>query len=154
MSEITRHDIIKIFRERQDKFVYYLMGLNVAALGFTLSKTYEMKHFSLNDSFLAFALIGWLLSLINAFRWIQMQFNGMRLDMHEYDISAGVVETWFEDGAPPEGYKEALFAKLQEEKSAKAETAEKDYKRMLLLFLGGIVMFILWRVLEILDLLK
>ena len=154
MSEITRHDIIKMFRERQDKFVYYLMGLNVAALGFTLSKTYELKHFSFNDSFLAFALIGWLLSLINAFRWIQMQFNGMRLDMHEYDISAGVVETWFEDGVPPEGYKEELFMQLQKEKNSKAETAKKDYKRMLLLFLGGIIMFIFWRVLEILDILN
>lgn len=38
-----RFDLIKTYRERQDKLSYYLMGLNVAAIGFTVSKTYEVN---------------------------------------------------------------------------------------------------------------
>jgi len=149
MGEPTRHDIIVKYRDRREKFIYYLMGLDVAAIGFTLSKTYEIRHLQLNHIFLGIALFAWLLSILNAFRWLLTEFQGMQFDMHQYDINNGVVETWFKDGIAPEGYKEMLIEKLQKEMQIKSDRADRDYKRMLFLFMTGIVFFIMWRVLDV-----
>jgi len=154
MGELTRHDIMKIFRDRQDKFVYYIMGLNVAAIGFTLSKTYDIKSFNWNHLFLGFALLAWLLSIFSAFRWIQTEFSGMRLDMHQYDISAGVIDEWFEEGIAPDEFKNELIKTIQEDMAKKSARSERNYKGKLILFIVGIVMFIIWRILDITDLMK
>lgn len=153
IKKLNRYEIIAKYRERREKFAYYLMGLNVAAIGFTLSKTYDIKEIHLNHLFLGIALSSWLLSILHSFRWILTEFQGMQLDMHQYDIDDGVIETWFEEGDMPEGYKEAIQEKVIVEKAKKANRSEKDYNRVLFFFMGGIVFFIMWRLMEIANIL-
>ena len=74
--------------------------------------------------------------------------------MHERDINGGLVEKWFHDSTPPEGYKKAQIEQLNVQIRAKVIKSEKAYMWMLVLFFLGIVLFLFWRIMDILDILK
>lgn len=154
MKDLNRQEIIVKYRERKDKFAYYLMGLNVAAIGFTLNKTYELAHFNLNHIFLGIGLLSWLVSILFSFRWILTEFQGMQFDMHQFDIDNNVIESWFESNKVPDGYKEAIQNAINADKEKKLQESEKDYKKVLFFFISGIVFFIFWRIMEITHLLQ
>ena len=140
MSEM-KTELTKAFRDRQDKFVYYVMGLNVAAIGFTISKTFEIK-IEIDHIYVLVALLSWLTSILYGFYWINTQFNAMIQNILVFDTEEGHI-----DGKPIskeniEYTKDLLYQDIQK----KSEKAKMAYAIMLYLFILGIVLFIFWRI--------
>jgi Mn2+/Fe2+ NRAMP family transporter len=136
----------KEFKDRQDKFAYYLMGLNVAAIGFAISKTFDIQP-EQSLIFVALALLCWLLSICLAFYWIFTQQNAVMLQSEVMNIILGL-----NDKISPT-IENIRLAKQEFDKEAskKSNKAGKAYAYMLYLFMSGIIFFVLWRLFELFN---
>lgn len=142
MSEDKTFEMMKTFKERQDKFIYYITGLNVASIGFILSKTFDLEIKALNNIFLSLALISCLLSIALAFRWIFIQFRTMVLNMDVLSLVKG----HYDKNSISEFDKQKQISKAKRELIDYSKKAENSMKLTYFLFLFGIIFFILWRV--------
>lgn len=140
MSEM-KTELTKAFRDRQDKFVYYVMGLNVAAIGFTISKTFEIK-IEIDHMYILVALLSWLSSILFGFYWINTQFNAMIQNILVFDAEEGHLDGKRISEENIEYTKDLLYKDIQK----KSEKAKMAYGIMLYLFILGIVLFIFWRI--------
>ena len=61
MNEI-QFNIQKEFREKQEKYVYYLIALSVSAIGFSVYKT-ENQSLAYSQIPLALAVLSWSISI-------------------------------------------------------------------------------------------
>lgn len=134
-------ELTKAFRDRQDKFVYYVMGLNVAAIGFTISKTFEIK-IEIDHMYILVALLSWLSSILFGFYWINTQFNAMIQNILVFDAEEGHLDGKRISEENIEYTKDLLYKDIQK----KSEKAKMAYGIMLYLFILGIVLFIFWRI--------
>lgn len=147
MSEDKRFEMMKTLKERQDKFIYYIAGLNVAAIGFTLSKASESEKISTHYIFLAIALIGWILSTALSFRWILVQFRTMEKNMEIFDLINGYYDKSLISDREKKHRISDAYAKIQED----AIRCDRDLKRMMLMFIVGIVFYIIWQLNDIIS---
>lgn len=139
----NRFELIKTYKARQDKFAYYVMGLSVAAIGFSLSKTFDSRLNS-NHVYLGIAIICWFISIISAIRWIIAQLKMMEINLDLTDVLGGYNNFVQIDEPTKHELKHRLKKKL--EKSNKR--GGRSYKLMLLMFLVGVGAFITWRLFE------
>ncbi len=142
-----RFEMMKVLKGRQDKFIYYIAGLNVAAIGFTLSKTYDFEPSLGCDAFLCLALLLWLVSTITSFRWIIIQFRTMERNMDVMDLKKG----HFNKSEISESMRKSLILKKRKKIEEDAHNSSMALKATLMLFIAGIVMFIIWRGLIVFD---
>lgn len=141
MEKDMRFEMMKVLKGRQDKFIYYIAGLNVAAIGFTLSKTYDFVPSQGRDVFIGLALLSWFLSIIFSFGWIITQFNTMERNLEINDLSKG----YFDKANISDEQKKSLLASNKQRLNEDAVRSSKRLKGTVMLFLTGIVMFIIWR---------
>jgi hypothetical protein len=146
MSEDKTFLMMKTLKERQDKFIYYIAGLNVAAIGFTLSKTFDLDIYACHHIYLGLAIVCWLVSTICSFRWIFIQFRSMVGNMDVLELIKGHYDKSKVTEEEKKNLMLASYAKLQEY----TDKGEKAMKGMLALFIVGVVFFILWRVFDLL----
>ena len=139
-----RFEMMKTLKGRQDRFIYYILGLNVASIGFTISKTYEMAPNRIYDVFLALALLGWFVSTIASIRWIYIQFRTMQTNLDIVDLLDGFYDkTKYDEAQAEELLKESKSSLLTD-----ASKCEKAIKVTLFFFIGGMVFFLFWRIFD------
>lgn len=137
--------MMKTLKERQDKFIYYIAGLNVAAIGFTLSKTFDMDIYAIHHVFIGSALLCWITSVIYSFRWTFIQFRAMVGNMDIMELINGHNDKSKVTEQEKKNRISTSYAKLEEY----TEKGSKAMKATLSLFIIGIVLFILWRVFDL-----
>lgn len=140
-----RFEMMKVLKGRQDRFIYYIAGLNVAAIGFTVSKTFDFVPNHGRDILLGLALILWFISTITSFRWIIIQFRTMERNLEIKGVSDGYFDKEKIDKTNKKTLTEVHRRKLEED----GLRSEKALKATVMLFLSGIVVFIFWRVLDV-----
>lgn len=145
MGVDKRFEMMKTLKGRQDKFIYYIAGLNVASIGFTLSKTFEITPNRIYDIFLAIAILGWIVSTIISFRWIHIQFRAMETNMEIIDLMDG----FYDQSKYNETQIKELLSKSKSRLSKDSSKCEKAINATLLFFILGIISFVLWRVFDI-----
>jgi|SRR5690554_1674990 len=136
MGQDIQFEMMRVLKGRQDKMIYYIAGLNVAAIGFTLSKTFDIipdKY----DIALGLALLSWLISTMESFRWIFIQFRTMEIDLTINSIKD-----------------DNKISKIEESKAKQQLLIEKKravtaISRTLFFFIAGVVSFVFWRFLEV-----
>lgn len=142
MSEI-QFNIQQEFREKQEKYVYYLIAISVSAIGFSVYNT--QKH-ELNTSLipLAFAVTSWSVSIFFGLKFLKYVISILYANSGYFDIIEGRHPDL---GNNPElikaglkGYKEALEINC---KRMGRYFAWQGY-----LFYLGIVMFLIWHIFE------
>ena len=69
MSEI-QFNIQQEFREKQEKYVYYLIAISVSAIGFSVYKT-ENQELRITLIPLAFAVICWSISIFLGLKFLK-----------------------------------------------------------------------------------
>ena len=144
MSGDNRFEMMKTLKGRQDKFIYYIAGLNVASIGFTLSKTFEITPNRSCDLFLAGALLGWVISTTASFRWIYLQFRTMETNMEILDVMDG----FYDKSKYDETQKKELLSKSKSRLIKDGVNCRKAINVTILFFIVGIVSFVLWRVFD------
>ena len=144
MKQDMRFEMMSILKGRQDRFIYYILGLNVASIGFTISKTYEMTPNRIYDVFLALAFLGWFVSTIFSIRWIYIQFRTMQTNLDIVDLGDGFYDkTKYDETEAKELLKQSKSSLLND--ATKCETA---IKVTLFFFIGGMIFFLLWRIFD------
>lgn len=142
MSEI-QFNIQQEFREKQEKYVYYLIALSVSAIGFSIYKT-ENKSLTYSQIPLALAVICWCISIYCGLKFLKYVISSLYANNGYYEIIKGRHP---DIGNHPEfikagvkGFKEAI------ELNGKA--MKIYFKFQGYLFYSGIMFFIFWHIFE------
>lgn len=145
MSQDMRFEMMKTLKGRQDKFIYYIAGLNVACIGFTLSKTFEITPNRIHDIFLAIALLCWVISTTASFRWIYLQFRTMETNLEITDLGDG----FYDKSKYNEAQAKELLLKSKERLLKDAMKCSRAIILTILFFISGMISFVFWRVFDV-----
>ena len=142
MGEVHR-SIIKEHKERQEKFVYYLIALAVSCIGFAVYNTLDEKLHLIQIP-LGIATLSWGLSVFFGIKFLKVALSLLYENSRYFDIQNGQDS---EIGNDPTTIKYTLsIMKPLLEKKAKGTSIYFDWQ--IRLFYAGIVFFIVWRVIE------
>ena len=145
MKEDQRFELMKTLKGRQDKFIYYIAGLNVASIGYSLSKTFEIQPNRLFDVFLGIAFFGWVISITASFRWIYIQFRTMETNLEITDLMDG----FYDKGKYSDLEINELKIKSKSQLLKDASKCEVAINLTIIFFIVGMISFLLWRVIDL-----
>jgi hypothetical protein len=144
MGDDKRFEMMKTLKGRQDKFIYYIVGLNVASIGFTLSKTFEITPNRTYDIFLALALLCWVISTTASFRWIYIQFRTMETNIDLGDL----IDGFYDKDKYNDAQRKELFLKSKSRLLKDASKCRWAINVTILFFIIGIILFVIWRIFD------
>lgn len=144
MSEDKRFQLMKTYKERQDKFIYYITGINVAAIGFTLSKTFDIVLKEKYDLILFAAVFCWVISTLASLRWIYIQTRIMEMNLDVYDLRHG----YFDKSKISEIIKIERITQCKLQLTRDISKCVKAINATILFFVFGMLAFVLWRVVD------
>lgn len=139
----NQKEIQKQFRQQQEKYVYYILALAVSAIGFAIYKTsgLPLKYSQIP---LGLSVLSWGISIFCGLKFIQYIISNLYANNTYLDILAGrhpdLGNIAWKKEAGAEGVKQAMLSN--------GETAGKYFKWQGRLFYAGILLFILWHILE------
>ncbi len=138
-----QNEVIKQFRQQQEKFTYYIVGLSVAAIGFSIIKTNGLP-LSWTQIPLGLAVLSWAISIYCGLTFLKYVISNLYANKAYFDIVSGQDP---KVGNHPELIKAAVSGITQAMQS-NSDKAEKLAKWQDRLFYCGIVFFLVWHVLE------
>lgn len=140
-------EIQKQFRQQQEKFIYYIIALTVASIGFAVVKTTGQPLKSTQIP-LALALLFWVVSIFCGLTFLKLITSTLYANNVYFDVKQGLHP---EVGRHPEMI-EAASSGLKQAMLTNSDNASKFAKWQERLFYWGIMLFILWHVLEMYQL--
>lgn len=142
MKEIQK-EIQRQFRQQQEKYVYYILALTVSAIGFGIYKTSGLP-LKWSQIPLGLSVICWSISIFFGLNFLKYVNGNLYLNNEYFEILAGINpdfgNTTWQIEANIEGLKLAM--------KSDEKTAEKYFDWQGKLFYFGVVLFILWHILE------
>lgn len=142
MSEV-QFNIQKEFREKQEKYVYYLIALSVSAIGFSIYKT-EGKSLTYFQIPLGLAVICWGVSIFCGLKFLKYVISNLYANNGYFEIikgrhpDIGTHPDLIESGV--EGFRKAI--------EINGKAMKIYFKLQGYLFYFGIVLFIVWHIIE------
>jgi hypothetical protein len=142
-------EIREAFRNQQQKYIYYLIALNVACIGFSVNITSGVAlHYS--HILLGIAIILWSISIFFGVKFIQLA-NSLLYENYEYlMISKGEHEV-VKDKPNMIEYASQKYKEGMIEKSSKSDIYYKWQYRLLA---AGAIFFFAWRIFDMAQLIK
>jgi uncharacterized membrane protein len=114
--------------QKRDKFIYYVIGITVSAIGFSVYKT-QNQALSILQLPLGIAILFWLSSIHFGFRYIQLELRSIIINHSEIEDEAG--------------------AKKNDSKRKKLnDSITTKFTLMTYSFYFGIISFLIWRLIE------
>ncbi len=136
-------DIQKQLRERQDKFVYYLIALCVAAIGFSVTQTVGQK-FEYLHYLLGTALLCWVISIFCGFQFQQIVMKGLFANNQYFDTIGGHLE-----GVEPSALVDEVAKNiLREKRDNYSKRSQRNFILQQYLFYAGLILFLAWHVIQ------
>jgi ABC-type transport system involved in multi-copper enzyme maturation permease subunit len=142
MSEI-QFNIQQEFREKQEKYIYYLIALSVSAIGFSIYKT-ENQSLTYSQIPLALAVIFWSVSIFCGLKFLKYVINNLYANNDYFEITKGRHPSI---GNNPDLIKSGIKG-FQEAMEINSKAMKRYFKFQSYLFYFGIILFIVWHVLE------
>jgi hypothetical protein len=138
-----QEQIIKEHKERQEKFVYYLIALAVSSIGFSVYNTLNIK-LNITQIPLGIALFCWGASIFCGITFLKVTLSILYDNNRYFDIENGLDS---DIGKDPQKIKIALssFKPILIEKASKVS---KYFNWQIGLFYIGIILFLFWHVIE------
>ena len=87
MNEI-QFNIQQEFREKQEKYVYYLIAISVSAIGFSVYKT-ENQSLTYSQIPLALAVLSWSISIFCGLKFLKYVISCLYANNGYYEIIKG-----------------------------------------------------------------
>ena len=140
MSEI-QFSIQQEFREKQEKYIYYLIALSVSAIGFSIYKT---ENKTLTYSQIPLAVIFWSISIFCGLKFLKYIISNLYANNDYYEIIKGRHPN---TGKNPELMQIGVEA-FQEAMKINSKSMKRYFKFQGYLFYSGIILFILWHITE------
>lgn len=131
------------FREKQQKYVYYLVALSVSAIGFSIYKT---DNHSLNYSQipLGLAVLSWSGSIFCGLKFLKFVISNLYANNSYFEIKNG---THPDIGNNPERIKAGING-FKEAMKINKITMKIYFKFQGYFFYLGILLFIVWHIIE------
>ena len=142
MSEI-QFNIQQEFREKQEKYVYYLIAISVSAIGFSVYKT-ENQELRITLIPLAFAVICWSISIFLGLKFLKYVISVLYANNDYFAIIKGKHP---DVGNHPELIKAGIEG-FKEAMQINSSRMKKYFNWQGYLFYSGIMFFLIWHVLE------
>ena len=134
MGEI-KNDLARSFRQSQEKYTYYIVALNVTAIGYVSQQTYG-EIFRSSYLLLMLAIVAWLFSAFKGLEFVQLTLSNL-YENHRYlerKEFSNVIDFEIE--------------KIEDGMSKSDVTAGKHFKWMNFYLIIGVVMYFIWRIVE------
>jgi hypothetical protein len=141
--EENQKEIQRQFRQQQEKYVYYVLALSVSAIAFAIYKTSGLP-LKWSQVPLALSVISWGISIFCGLRFIKYVISTLYANNTYFDILAGRHPDL---GNDPEKISAGVKGITQAMES-NGEKAQKYFSWQGRLFYFGIILFIIWHVLE------
>lgn len=142
MNDI-QFNIQQEFREKQEKYVYYLIALSVSAIGFSIYKT-QNQGLTCSQIPLALAVLSWSISIFCGLKFLKYVISNLYANNSYFEIingnhpGIGKNPEYIEAGV--KGFKEAL--------KINSNAMSINFKIQGYLFYSGILLFIVWHIIE------
>jgi hypothetical protein len=136
-------EIEKQFRQQQEKLVYYIIGLSVAAIGFSVHKT-SGQFLKLSQIPLGLSVLCWGLSIFLGFKFMKCVISSLFSNHVYLTVIRGLHP---EIGNHPQKIDIASSGIIQALKN-NSSISSSLLKWQEILFYMGILLFIVWHVLE------
>ena len=136
-------DIKREYRERQEKYIYYVIALCVTAIGFAIFNTMS-KPLRYSQIPLAMAVCCWAISIFCGLTFLGHQIGALRINSIYFDVAYGQdkdIGSSLSNIAVASKRIEALLGKL-------SRKTARLWNLQLFLFYAGMLLFITWRVVE------
>ena len=142
MSEV-QIEIQKQFRQQQEKLVYYIIALTVSAIGFSIFKT-TGQSLKIIQIPLEIAVICWSISIYCGLKFLKYVISTLYANNEYFEIKRG--------NHPDIGnHPDAIEAEIKGFKGAMVinkKRMKQYFKLQSSLFYIGIILFVIWHVLE------
>lgn len=142
-------EIQRQFWQKQEKYVYYIIALSVAAVGFSVYKT-SGQALNWIKIPLGLSVLCWGLSILCGLMFLKSVVGNLYTNNAYFEIIKGK-DTIV--GTHPENIKFAIN-EIQKIMKTNSERASKLGSFQEWLFYSGIVLFIVWHILEMCQLTK
>lgn len=138
-----KDELIKVYREQQYKYAYYIIALCVAAIGFVITQTIG-KPIKYTQIPLGGAIVAWCISIYCGLKFIQHQISGVYNNIELIKIQEGTSELITDKPHLISYATELMIEKLKANGDKTSQLANwQDW-----CFYIGIFLFIVWHVLE------
>jgi hypothetical protein len=136
-------EVQRQFRNQQEKYVYYVLALSVSALAFAISKTsgVAIKYTHIP---LGIAVLCWGISLFCGFKFIEFTLSSLYANNLYFDVLADRVPETKND---PD-LKTILAEGTKNIVKSEGNIAKKYFSWQKRLFLLGILLYLIWHILE------
>lgn len=141
-----REEYIKEFRQGQEKYIYYLLAIPIAAIGFSVNITMDRKLVVI-DSILALAILFWLISVLYGLLTIKKLVSSIAANIDIIDIRSGIHPLI---GTHTQKIQVGVEAMMEVFDRMSNESGNYMKIQRITLYIGA-VLFIVWRVLDMLP---
>lgn len=141
-------EIWKMFRQTQEKYVYFILSLSVAAVAFAVAST-DKTAFRWSHLLLGLAVASWLLAIYFGIRWNKWNISTLFVNHELLRVQSGMHLT---DMQIPPGHEDAAIEGIKEAMKGNADDLKKSFNRQSLAFYAGIFFFIAWHLWEMYSL--
>jgi hypothetical protein len=140
---VIQFNIQQEFREKQEKYIYYLIALSVSAIGFSIYKT-ENQSLTYSQIPLALAVLFWSISIFCGLKFLKYVISNLYANNGYYEIIKGRHPGIGHDPdmikSGIEGFREAM--------EINGKAMKMYFKFQAYLFYFGIILFIAWHISE------
>lgn len=136
-------EIQKQFRDGQEKYIYYLIALCVAAIGFSIHKTLGISM-NLFQIPLGIAITSWAISIFFGLRFLEKRLDLLFNNNQYFEILQGRDS---DVGTNSENIKIG-FKAIEEIMEQKSKNIPKYFTRQKIFFFLGFLSFLAWHILE------
>jgi hypothetical protein len=138
-----QNEIKKQFRQQQEKYVYYIIALCVAAIAFSITETRD-SSLKYSQVPLGIAVLSWGLSIYFGLKFIQTILSALHSNNSYLDVIKGIHPIV---GKHPQKIEYASNI-LKETMEERGKAAGKLYDWQNIFFFLGFLSFIVWHILE------
>jgi hypothetical protein len=139
-------EIQKQYRENQSKFIYYLIALSVASIGFSINITIGQK-LNYSHFLLGLAILNWVLSVFCGFQFLKISINVLALNNEYFNIVRGLID----EIKPNDFAKEKAKNILIEESEKKNKRLVNNFNWQQYFFFIGIILFLFWHIVQMIN---
>jgi hypothetical protein len=138
MGEIQK-ELVKKFRESQEKFVYYIIALSVSAIGFAIYRTVD-KELNLTQIPLGLSVLSWGISIYCGLNFLKFYISQL--------FDNAIYLEFKSDNTINESKKATDLKKMKIDIINNSEIGLVFFNWQNKLFYTGIVLFIIWHIIE------
>ena len=138
-----KEKLISDFRSQQQKYVYYVIALSVTSIGFSIFQTMK-EPLKITQIPLGIAILSWGLSVFCGLLFIRYIISTLYTNVEYLDVVEGIHPDVKKNPQNKdyiiEGMKQAIHS------NSKKTVQLSNYQNYLFYF--GVIMFIVWRIIE------